>query len=257
MARKRMLDPNIWVSEDMAMLSIFARLMFIGMISNADDEGKGRANVAYLKSTIFPYDEDITTRKVNEALKSIAEHCSVEIYVVDGKQYYRFKNWKSWQKVEKPSPSQIPNPTQQFGEQSGNSRGIVGDESCLIRKEKNINNTHKKTGVHAPACDTPTWKNNKTLSVFIERTGLSDTYWLDGFDYEAIANEISLSKKFLQTVTSFTFFVNNYDKVVSGSYRDFKESHKRDKNSIHFANERSYTKEELAGMITDVDEIDI
>ena len=125
MARKRMLDPNIWVSEDIAQLSIFARYLFIGMISNADDEGKGRANVAYLKSTIFPYDEDVSTRKVQEALKSIAQHCTIQIYEVDGKQYYAFRNWKKWQKVEKPSPSQIPNPPQSFGEHSGNARRRV------------------------------------------------------------------------------------------------------------------------------------
>ena len=43
MARRRMIDPNFWESEDVSRLSLFARLLFIGMISNADDEGRGRA----------------------------------------------------------------------------------------------------------------------------------------------------------------------------------------------------------------------
>lgn len=122
-----------------------------------------------------------------------------------------------------------------------------------LEKEIEEEYTHTKNArVCASACE-----DNKTLSVFIERTGLADTYWLDGFDYEAIANEISLSKKFLQTVTSFTFFVNNYEKVVSGSYRDFKEAPKQNKGLVHFENERKYTQEELDALITDIDEIDI
>ena len=42
MARKRMIDPNIWDSEDFSKLSILGRLLFIGMFSNADDEGRGK-----------------------------------------------------------------------------------------------------------------------------------------------------------------------------------------------------------------------
>ena len=54
MARKRMIDPNIWQSEDFAQLDPFQRLVFIGMFSNADDLGRGRAKAIYLKSILFP-----------------------------------------------------------------------------------------------------------------------------------------------------------------------------------------------------------
>lgn len=250
MARKRMLDPNIWVSEDMAMLSIFARLMFIGMISNADDEGKGRANIAYLKSTIFPYDEDISTRKVNEALKAISEHCSVEIYEVDGKQYYRFKNWKSWQKVEKPSPSQIPNPPQSFGEHSGNNRGKFGDESRLIRKEENKNIIYLSQS--ADACASARDKE-KYLVSFINNTGIKDAYFDEGVDYKQLEEKI-LESDYLQKA-SFYWIVKNYEKVMKNAYKNHPKV--TSKGSIHFANERTYTREELASFETNVDELDI
>ena len=68
MARRRMIDPNIWQSEDVAELSMFARLLLIGLISNADDEGRGKANPVFLKSTIFPYDE-ISIEEVKKALE--------------------------------------------------------------------------------------------------------------------------------------------------------------------------------------------
>lgn len=245
MARKRMLDPNIWVSEDVAMLSVFARLMFIGMISNADDEGKGRANVAYLKSTIFPYDEDISTRKVNDALKAISEHCSVEIYTVDGKQYYRFKNWKNWQKVEKPSPSQIPNPQRTFGEHSGSNRGIVGDESRLIRKEKNI--ISSSAGAHV--C--PGAKDN-ILDRFKESTGMTDVFFDEKIDYDLLAKKISESD-YLKNATFF-WMVEHYDKILKDAYKNHKFQAVK---GLHFENERRYSKEELDSFITPVEEISI
>ena len=55
MARKRMIDPNIWQSEDFSRLSTLGKLVFIGLFSLADDEGRGRCNPVYLKSTLFRF----------------------------------------------------------------------------------------------------------------------------------------------------------------------------------------------------------
>ena len=41
MARKRMIDPAIWQSQDFSRLSMLAKLVFIGLFSYADDEGRG------------------------------------------------------------------------------------------------------------------------------------------------------------------------------------------------------------------------
>ena len=133
MARKRMIDPNIWQSEDFASLSVLARLVFIGMFSNADDYGKGRAKAVYLKSIIFPYDETIKVSDIAKALSEIEAKMAVTFYSSDGNQYYRLDNWNKWQKVEKPSVSTIPDPaTDTFVERSGNVRGSVGEQSRLI-----------------------------------------------------------------------------------------------------------------------------
>ena len=57
MARKRMIDPSFWTDEKLGECSIQERMLFMGLISNADDEGYGRANPKLLKSLIFPYDD--------------------------------------------------------------------------------------------------------------------------------------------------------------------------------------------------------
>ena len=151
MARKRMIDPNIWQSEDVAKLTVMGRYLFIGMISNADDEGKGRANPNYLKSMIFPYD-DMRVAEVEKALSEISHNTSVQFYQVGGNQYYRFLNWAKWQKVEKPSPSMIPDPenadeineSEAFPERSPKAPRTFPDESRLIEENRREENRIKE-----------------------------------------------------------------------------------------------------------------
>ena len=114
MARRRMIDPNFWQSEDISRLSPFARLLFIGMISHADDEGRGRANVNYLKSIVFPYDE-IRAADVEKAISEICHNTSVTVYTVAHSSYYAFTNWEKWQRVDKPQKSIIPPPPMDSG----------------------------------------------------------------------------------------------------------------------------------------------
>ena len=108
MARKRMIDPGIWTSEDFSNLSMLARLIWVGLISNADDEGRGKANLAYLKSQLFPYDDELSLKKIENSLKEIEKSMSVQFYEVDSKKYYQLLNWRKFQTINKPTASQIP-----------------------------------------------------------------------------------------------------------------------------------------------------
>lgn len=110
MARKRMIDPGIWDSEDFSKLSILARLVFIGLFSQADDEGRGTANVKYLKSKLFPYDDDVSSVQIGKALKEIGAHMSIAFYAHEGKDYYVLESWESFQTINKPTASKIPLP---------------------------------------------------------------------------------------------------------------------------------------------------
>jgi len=105
-----MIHPDIWESEDFSKLSSLAKLVFIGMFSLADDEGKGRAKPVYLKSIIFPYDDGMRIIDIEKALSEIGHNMSVTFYAHDGNAYYMMDNWSKWQRVDKPQPSKIPNP---------------------------------------------------------------------------------------------------------------------------------------------------
>lgn len=132
MARKRMIDPNIWESEDFSKLSTLAKLVFIGMFSNADDEGRGKAKPVYLKSKIFPYNEEIRIIDIDKTLSEISSYMSVTFYSCNENEYYVFDNWAKWQKIDRPTTSIIP---------------ALDDNSTIIRRILDESSTNVQRGL--------------------------------------------------------------------------------------------------------------
>jgi len=82
----------------------------MGLISNADDEGRGRANIKLIKSAIFPYDDDLTIKKVSIMLTNLYKTESVDLYTVDGQDFYCLPNFLKHQKINRPVASKLPEP---------------------------------------------------------------------------------------------------------------------------------------------------
>jgi hypothetical protein len=106
--RIRSLKPELWRDQELQMLSAHARLLFIGLISNADDEGRLEGNVALIRSIVFPCDVDVTTRKVDAWLTTLTNSGFIVRYEVASRPFVAICNWKKHQRVDKPSPSEIP-----------------------------------------------------------------------------------------------------------------------------------------------------
>jgi len=110
MARQRFIHPEIWTDPSVGSLRPIERLFFIGCFSNADDEGRLLANPAYLRSTIFPYD-DLTLDEVKTIRDNVVKTCkNVVLYEVNGVEYIAFLKWKEYQKPKYPKPSKLPPP---------------------------------------------------------------------------------------------------------------------------------------------------
>lgn len=105
--RRRMIDPDIWKDEKFSKLDHAGRLLFIGLVSNSNDYGKLRGNPIYLKSTIFPYDENID---VAEGIHKISELGLVMTYQVNGESYIKIKNWTKYQTLTYRGRDEIPEP---------------------------------------------------------------------------------------------------------------------------------------------------
>jgi len=117
MARKRQIDPGIWASEQFISLSPLARLLFIGTISQSDDEGRLKASPQYLKCIIFPGDL-CTPEQILEWRKEISDAGLITVYSVNDTEYLLLPSWKKYQYINHKFPSLIPAPLR---EQYGNS----------------------------------------------------------------------------------------------------------------------------------------
>lgn len=107
MARKRMIDPNFWTDEKLGEVSMQERLLFMGLISNADDEGYGRANPKLLKSLIFPYD-DLRASDLEKWLLRLGGLHIVVLFKYDEQTYYYLPNFLKHQTINKPTKSSFP-----------------------------------------------------------------------------------------------------------------------------------------------------
>ncbi|MEK6883346.1 MAG: hypothetical protein AABY22_27205 [Nanoarchaeota archaeon] len=108
MARKRMIDPTIWADESFGKMSPEAQVMFIGIISNSDDEGRLPGDAAFLSSIIFPY-KSLSLHKSQAILQEILlKMTSVLQFSVKNKKYIQLLKWKFYQKVDRPTPSKYP-----------------------------------------------------------------------------------------------------------------------------------------------------
>lgn len=124
MARKRMIDPNIWQSEDFGTLTTLGKIVFIGLFSHADDEGRGRANPAYLRSILFPYEESMRPSDIEKVLAEISAKMSIIFYSRGENKYYSLTNWTKWQYIQKPQQSSLPPPPESL-ELQGVNKGTI------------------------------------------------------------------------------------------------------------------------------------
>jgi len=113
MARRRMIAPNFWKDPEVAKLTIPERLLFIGIVSNADDEGRIIATPEALKADIFPYDHKITARVVKRMRDSLVNKMkNVLLYENDNVEYIVLLRWGDHQKPSHATASKLPPPSQ-------------------------------------------------------------------------------------------------------------------------------------------------
>jgi len=110
MPRRRMIDPDFWNDSRVKKLPPTERLLFIGMISQADDEGRLLSDPAFLRSKIFPYD-DFTLEDITAMLTHILQtNPNLQLYENSGEKYLYFRKWPRYQKPSHPQPSKLPKP---------------------------------------------------------------------------------------------------------------------------------------------------
>lgn len=116
--RIRTIKPEWLTDETLAACSADARVLSIGLILLADDEGKGIATVAHLAAEVFRYEltaddcahaAEVSSR-TRRALVELSTIGFAEVYTSQGKAYYRLPAWSRHQRIDRPTPSRIPDP---------------------------------------------------------------------------------------------------------------------------------------------------
>jgi hypothetical protein len=110
MARQRFIHPEIWKDPVFGRLQPLEQMLFIGLFSLADDEGRINADPAYLRSELFAY-KDYTAKKVKTLRDGLAGKVKgIRLYHVDGVDYIALLKWSEYQKPKYPKPSKLPEP---------------------------------------------------------------------------------------------------------------------------------------------------
>jgi hypothetical protein len=160
MPRIRSIKPELFMSPQVMNLSRDARLLFIGLITQADDEGRGTADPRKLKAVIFPGDDDITSARVLELEAEIESQALCVTYDGNGHgRLYALPSWKAHQYVPKFKESSYPSPPKAVAEpHSGNDTGSLpsqdgrttGGSDLKDRKDLKGSGTRARAVDHGP-----------------------------------------------------------------------------------------------------------
>jgi len=107
LARIRTIKPEFWSDERLSECSLSARLLFIGLISFADDDGRLDYSPARLRMQIFPCGS-ATATQLSEWFRELREHSLIRVYLVDSRDYLDIPGFTKHQRINRPTPSKIP-----------------------------------------------------------------------------------------------------------------------------------------------------
>ena len=112
MNQKRMVHSTVWASGQIAKLSREARLLYIGLITLGDDDGRLKGAPALVRSQIYPYDDDVKVADVAKWLSEIEGQKLIVSYEVEGQPYFFHPKWESYQHIreDRRKDSNIPAP---------------------------------------------------------------------------------------------------------------------------------------------------
>ena len=109
MARIRSIKPEFPADEKLATVSRDARLTFVLLMTQADDEGLILASPRQLLGLLYPFDDTVTPQMLRgwiDELVAAAERVRWR-KTTGGAPVLELPNWKKHQKIDKPTPSKI------------------------------------------------------------------------------------------------------------------------------------------------------
>lgn len=104
---QRFLKPGIRTSKRLAKCTRHARLLYVYLITLADDFGRYDGDPQLLRSECFPYDDDVRGSEVEKWVNELSRVGALLHYEVDGSWYVQIQRWKD---KARSKLSKYPNP---------------------------------------------------------------------------------------------------------------------------------------------------
>lgn len=163
--RRRTVQPNIWQDTEFGLLSPLAQLIFVGLITQADDEGRLNGHPAIISSMLFPY-RTVNLDDVMDAMSEIERRMrNIIFYQVEGQMYIQFINWLKHQTLreDRCTKSIFPPPTADNCGEMRRNAAQVSKVSKLSKVSKAADSGSDNDGSIKIYCDTTTEKTNTPL----------------------------------------------------------------------------------------------
>src|SRR5690606_39089017 len=126
MPRIRSVKPEFWSDEKLAPLDPLTRLVFLGLISMADDAGRLLGIVKQIDAFIFP-ETDHSSREALEKLRRLGRILRYQL--PNGQRVIQITHWQRHQRVEKPGKNVLPPPPAALSTEGPEASGTPSGES--------------------------------------------------------------------------------------------------------------------------------
>lgn len=134
--KKRMLHSKIWQNSKFISLPLQGRLLYIGLITIADDAGRLPGDRQLLKRHFFPYDR-ISETKVEELCQQLHDKELIVFYEVGKEKFIFHPKWKKYQllKIDRSNSSDFP-PPPTYGQLTSNEVQTGQDKVSQVSSEE-------------------------------------------------------------------------------------------------------------------------
>jgi hypothetical protein len=114
MPRIRTLKPEHKTHRKVGPLDDRSYRLWVGLVTEADDQGRFIADPEQLRVTVFPY-QRLAVAKLEASLQTLAATGLIGLYRDNGCRYGVFWSWTDHQKISHPAPSSFPTPPEDSG----------------------------------------------------------------------------------------------------------------------------------------------
>lgn len=154
MPRIRSIKPEALQHRKVGRLTDREFRLWVGMLTQADDEGRLSADPDYLRVLVFGYHPKVKERDVDAAMDRLVNFGLIRLYEVDGVRYADFPSWQDHQRISHPTPSKYP-PFQNLPEDSGIIQNVLASRARADLIGSDLIGEDRRGGAKAPSAHTP------------------------------------------------------------------------------------------------------